>query len=135
MQTSGTWQLLDRLDDAAREALLQEADPEVAPAGPGLLCARCKSRVTSQGARIERADAHLHECTNPHGVEYLLGCFSVAAVTAVGEPTRDFSWFPGYAWQIAHCDACGLHLGWRFSAETDVFFGLVLDQLLEEDAG
>lgn len=29
--------------------------------------------------------------------------------------STEFSWFPGYAWQIANCTVCLAHIGWRFS--------------------
>jgi len=43
--------------------------------------------------------------------------------------SREFSWFPGYAWRMAHCDICNRHIGWcykRIEAETKPkrFFGL-----------
>lgn len=30
--------------------------------------------------------------------------------------SKDFSWFPGYAWQIAVCNGCNSHVGWKFVA-------------------
>lgn len=38
------------------------------------------------------------------------------------------SWFPGYVWQIIHCDTCQCHLGWRYKRTSDdmkpkTFFG------------
>lgn len=32
-----------------------------------------------------------------------------------GMPCTQFSWFPGYAWQIAVCKQCNGHLGWKFT--------------------
>lgn len=32
-------------------------------------------------------------------------------------PTSQATWFPGYAWQILTCSACGTHVGWRFTEE------------------
>lgn len=31
-------------------------------------------------------------------------------------PSTEFSWFPGYAWQIALCKRCQIHIGWRFTS-------------------
>ncbi|XP_050299430.1 protein cereblon [Anthonomus grandis grandis] len=31
-------------------------------------------------------------------------------------PSRQFSWFPGYAWTIMQCANCNNHLGWKFSS-------------------
>lgn len=35
-----------------------------------------------------------------------------------GDPTEEHTWFPGYAWRMAHCRACQRHLGWGFSPVT-----------------
>lgn len=60
-----------------------------------------------------------------------------------GEATAEFSWFPGFAWSMAHCANCYCHLGWAFEAETAqeepdpaskpevAFFGLVLTKMRE----
>lgn len=32
------------------------------------------------------------------------------------KPSTEFSWFPGYSWQIAICNACNNHIGWKFIA-------------------
>lgn len=42
----------------------------------------------------------------------------------------DCSWFPGYAWTIAHCKVCETHMGWRFIAvdsklKPKTFWGLL----------
>lgn len=36
-----------------------------------------------------------------------------------GAPTLEFSWFPGYTWQLALCGQCNAHLGWKFVAGPD----------------
>jgi cereblon len=55
---------------------------------------------------------------------------------AAGRPSTEFTWFPGYAWEIAWCSRCGEHLGWRFTAVTDgepgLFWGLRRDAIMEE---
>lgn len=37
------------------------------------------------------------------------------AVILEGEPEREDSWFEGYAWAIAYCRRCSMHLGWLFT--------------------
>lgn len=36
------------------------------------------------------------------------------SVVCVGQSQTKDCWFPGYAWQIAYCNLCSSHLGWRF---------------------
>lgn len=96
-----------------------------------LLCAGCRHPVTTERERMQVRDRHEHTCANPHGFVYRIGCFRQApGCVAVGAPDHDFSWFPGYAWQVALCRRCQVHLGWRFRAGGDGFHGLVLDRLV-----
>ncbi|EDV94752.1 protein cereblon [Drosophila grimshawi] len=51
------------------------------------------------------------------------------AVGYSGEPSTEFSWFPGYQWHIIICKFCAQHVGWEFKAvdpnlAPKVFFGL-----------
>jgi hypothetical protein len=97
-----------------------------------LACALCRQRITSSADRVARRGAHEHTFTNPEGIRFRIGCFGAATSTnAASSPTTYWSWFPGYAWQIELCAACGEHLGWRFSSSDDAFHGFVLDQLVE----
>ncbi|KAG7190065.1 hypothetical protein KM043_006206 [Ampulex compressa] len=49
-------------------------------------------------------------------------------------PSTESSWFPGYAWTIASCKTCNMHMGWKFTAvESDLrpvsFWGLASKNL------
>lgn len=51
------------------------------------------------------------------------------AIGYSGEPSTEFSWFPGYQWHIIICKFCAQHVGWEFKAvepnlSPKVFFGL-----------
>ena len=46
-----------------------------------------------------------------------------------GSPQKEFTWFKGYAWTVQHCRGCNDHLGWKFEAPEDVFFGLIKPKL------
>ena len=35
-------------------------------------------------------------------------------VMLLGRPSQEHSWFPGYAWTIVNCAACGAHLARPF---------------------
>jgi hypothetical protein len=39
------------------------------------------------------------------------------AVALEGEPSAEFSWFPGFKWTVAVCVRCRQHLGWQFTAD------------------
>jgi hypothetical protein len=110
--------------EAKAEESLETREPE-AP----LCCARCGHPVTRERHRIPVNSRHEHTRVNPFGIVFHFGCFAQAEGCAVdGPPTAEATWFPGFAWQVAHCAACGAHLGWAFRGEGD-FFGLLLDRL------
>lgn len=95
-----------------------------------LFCAACRHPVTHQDERIPVQGGHEHTFTNPHGIIYHIGCFHDAAGCApVGEATKEFTWFSGYAWRIVLCAHCRAHLGWRFQSDGDYFHGLITARL------
>ena len=110
----------------------QHKDTE-APPRRRLYCLRCQALVTDSGARVERRGRHVHVFVNPEGLEFRIGCFARApGCRSVGAATRQWTWFPGFAWQVAVCSGCGAHLGWRYSgADADSFHGLILATLVE----
>ncbi len=62
----------------------------------------------------------------------VFGCFSDASGCLVyGIPTSEYTWFTGYRWNYAHCAACLSHLGWFYQSDSDGFFGLILDKLMD----
>ena len=62
---------------------------------------------------------------------YRIGCFRRAPGCAqAGEPTFEYTWFPGHSWRLALCAGCRAHLGWAFQGGQDAFFGLILDRLV-----
>lgn len=98
-----------------------------------LNCRYCRYRITHPDERTEISQRHLHTFVNPHGLTYRIGCFASApGARAQGEATELWTWFPGYRWQIAICGSCGVHLGWRYGAGEVVFFGLIVDRLVEQ---
>jgi hypothetical protein len=67
---------------------------------------------------------------NPHGrVFEIVTVRQADGVALLDAPTREHSWFAGYAWRVALCGGCGSHVGWGFHAvvgqEPAAFFGLV----------
>jgi hypothetical protein len=97
-----------------------------------LRCARCGARITPERARIDVDGAHEHEFMNPSGRRFRVACFASApGCMPEGERSTVWTWFPGRAWQIELCKACGTHLGWSFHREgVSPFHGLVCDRLV-----
>jgi hypothetical protein len=99
-----------------------------------LRCAVCGHRVTSPTLRIEVQGDHRHTFANPAGIAFHIGCFRAAPGCApVGPSSSEYTWFPGYRWQIAVCQHCQTHLGWHYEGDDGVssFYGLILCRLLE----
>ena len=74
---------------------------------------------------------------NPHGFVHEVVTLRWAQhLSVAGPPTTEFTWYPGYAWEIAWCDRCAAHVGWSFTAVDDVeparFWGLRRDSIVEE---
>ncbi|MEZ5583159.1 MAG: cereblon family protein [Candidatus Competibacteraceae bacterium] len=120
------------VDPALRAAIATVAAEKEDEPQHTLNCRHCGHPITRPDTRIQVNERHSHVFTNPHGITYRIGCFGAApGVARRGELTDFWSWFPGYRWQIALCGACQLHLGWRFVADHDQFFGLILNRLVE----
>ena len=98
-----------------------------------LLCRKCGEPVTAEEYRIEVDGRHVHQRTNPAGVEFEFGCFGEApGAIAVGKATTEATWFVDRSWRYAACLYCGEHLGWVYEGEGERFFGLILDRLRQE---
>ena len=98
------------------------------------LCKFCKTKITSAKHKIKINGKFKHVCANPHGLIFELGCFSDGKnFIPTGEPTKDFTWFSGYAWQVIVCATCLSHLGWLYTALNSSFLGLILTNLIEEN--
>ncbi|KAI8468587.1 MAG: hypothetical protein J3K34DRAFT_459827, partial [Monoraphidium minutum] len=88
-------------------ALLARAD-RVACAGCGSLVAALRDLFNSSG------DGSGGAFVNPHGHVHDMATFGRVAAGNVGlqgRPTTEWSWYPGYSWQICNCTGCGEHLG------------------------
>ena len=102
--------------------------------GRVLVCAGCLHAITTASNRIEVSGSHAHTFSNPHGFVFHIGCFAAApGCDARSDPSWEFSWFPGYSWQVAVCRGCGEHLGWLFAGGNARFHGLIVDRLAETE--
>ncbi len=98
-----------------------------------ILCGTCHFKVTTKSARIQINGQHNHSFFNPAGILFDMGCFKSAEGCLVhGDPTTDFTWFPGYSWNFALCANCFAHLGWYFQGtQGHSFFALIRTKLIE----
>lgn len=126
---------------------LRESAREESEGSPGeieqeaeekLYCARCGRLITEGGFRISIDGAHEHSRFNPAGLRFQIALFKEApGAVATGPATAEFTWFPGYAWEVTACGGCRTHLGWRYRGgdRPKVFFGLIRDRLTDVPPG
>ena len=95
-----------------------------------VLCANCGHVIARRSDRIEVNGRFAHFFVNPAGIEYHVGCFADALGCAIsGNRVAADTWFPGFRWRLATCEACQHHLGWYFDNADTYFYGLVLDYI------
>ncbi len=106
--------------------------PARADSSAKLRCSACERVITDAAHAIERGGAHAHTFANPHGIVHHLRCFARASgVIATSAPSSEFTWFPGFTWQILACRTCRTFIGWRYRCAADTFYGLLRDRLVE----
>lgn len=122
----------------------QFVDLETRPASESLtgkeaviLCRLCGNVITRPAHQTRVEEAFFHTFANPHGMVFEIGCFSEAhGCISVSRPSSEFTWFPGYSWEIVACLECCAHMGWKFARHLPHapgpgrFFGLILDKLI-----
>ena len=110
-----------------------EQERELSSPQPGkkiFLCKKCNYPIALQEDILKVSGTITHSFTNPSGINFNIICFSKAlGVLTHGELTREFSWFPDYAWCYSHCINCLLHLGWLFNSSFDKFYCFIRDTL------
>ena len=117
------------LDPALKEIVERSS---VAP-GELIYCGTCSHVVARKADRIAVNGSHAHDCVNPYGIRFHVGCFAEAlGCTLSGEPTAADSWFPGFFWRLATCAECRAHLGWYFDSADRYFYGLIVDRIQDE---
>jgi hypothetical protein len=133
---------LDTLDWKQIERQLQRSrdrqEDSTEDSGRRLCCAACRRPITREDQRIRVQSRHEHVFSNPLGLTFRIGCFAVASgCVYFGEATEEWTWFPGYRWQVSVCGGCGSHLGWRYMGrDGDGFHGFILRHLIpEQDPG
>ena len=99
-------------------------------------CLACNSVITYSDRLVAVSDTKRHRFTNPAGVICDFLTFSSCPGAATfGDPTDEYSWFPGYSWSFALCQNCSNHLGWHYRAasklpELPEFWGILIHRVL-----
>jgi hypothetical protein len=89
-------------------------------------CRRCGAALAPRSARMELSP---NTFVSPEGLVFeLVGVRVAPGCTPVGTPTRHWTWFPGCAWQVALCRACGTQVGWAYTGAS-TFAGLIRDRV------
>jgi hypothetical protein len=122
------------LQESPKQEKKTEAD---AGTDDAIYCAKCGHLLTWMRWAVD-IGGHERVFINPAGRVFRIACFrETPGARDEGRPTEEFTWFPGYAWNLAICLGCGVHLGWRFegTAMPPVFFGLIKTALTQRPAG
>ena len=131
-ETSGELDSLRELLNSLRGIRSSEARSHVTSALDGRTAAEVLEDLEDYIER-EGLDA---EDTSPE--EETGGSDTIASrLVMTGEPTDDYSWFPGYSWTIACCSSCGQHIGWIFFEKVEDewvrgFLSLIVTKLREK---
>merc|ERR1712029_222734 len=83
-----------------------------------LCCKHCDNTISKQSHIFSMSkDGPQGTYVNPGGaVHETLTLYKVQNTRTEGQPQTQFSWFPGYAWEMLICK-CNSHLGWRFTTQ------------------
>lgn len=132
-----TYGLLESLPDSpsGEYELKDESELDTNSRKGKILCRECRFKVSASSFSINVNGSHEHSFFNPHGYVFEIRCFSCApGCMPASPPSSEFSWFAGHTWQIAACTLCGAHLGWKFQSGASSFYGLIKNNILDEDS-
>eukprot|EP00850_Spirogloea_muscicola_P010796 SM000064S19818 [mRNA] locus=s64:540139:544359:- [translate_table: standard] len=114
------------LSDSARQVLLEmegtvyrlQKEVRILENMERLRCKACKLVIARRGDVLAMSSEGLVSAfVNAHGyVHETVTLRRARGLVLEGPAEVENSWFPGYSWTIAHCGACGTHVGWRFTA-------------------
>eukprot|EP00794_Sanderia_malayensis_P007566 gene7566-8404_t len=135
------------LDDILRHTLLEidcstirlRRQLEIIRKYSGLYCAECGNSITNKKELFSLSvKGPLAAYVNPGGyVHETVTFYKATGLRLRGSASEENSWFPGYAWTIAECSSCSMHMGWRFTACTkgltpSKFWGLARASLKQQ---
>jgi cereblon len=103
-----------------------------------ILCRRCGGELSEAAAVFSMTPSGpAGVFVNPHGfLHEVLTVRRAKNLLRLGLPTTEFTWYPGYAWEIALCAGCREHVGWAFTTvgegDPPSFVGLRRNAIVEE---
>jgi hypothetical protein len=98
------------------------------------LCLMCSKKITTEKDRFPYKEQTEFQFKNPQGYVFDIITFGEAdGCREIGNPTKEFTWFPGHSWSFAVCNRCGLHLGWKYSGKFS-FYGLIKARIVKGQA-
>lgn len=97
------------------------------------MCGRCRLKVAKYSASFAMSKEGIQSsyCNSAGYVHETNTVYSTipSSVYCPGQPTDEFTWFPGYLWMLCYCSGCDKHLGWKYIAAISTmvpkwFYGL-----------
>ncbi|MEW5852108.1 MAG: cereblon family protein [Myxococcota bacterium] len=117
------------------DAAQPTADVTGKPEDTSYVCARCGAFLARRSDQLTVDGKTLHERVNPVGFPHrFMTLTRCEAASPIDEPTTDFTWFEGCAWQVVLCAGCRVHLGWHFQGEGRSFWGVLVERMKEVSA-
>ncbi|KAK4786926.1 hypothetical protein SAY86_010759 [Trapa natans] len=101
-------------------------------------CKICQTLIAKRSDMlVMSSDGPLGAYVNPYGhVHEVMTFYKANGLIRIGRPTREYSWFPGYAWTVINCSSCETPMGWLFTATNDklkpkMFWGIRSSQVAD----
>lgn len=102
-------------------------------------CKNCQTVIAKRSDMLVMStEGPLGAYVNPGGyVHEIMTFYKANGLALIGRPTKEYSWFPGYAWTIANCATCERHMGWLFTATNKrlkprSFYGIRSSQVADD---
>lgn len=122
---------LKKLSDNTDSELEPEVKSKTELKPDDWLCIVCSKKITSDKERFEYNSATEFQFVNPEGYNFdIITFLNADGCLEMGEPTMEFTWFPGHTWSFAVCSRCSNHLGWKYRGKYS-FYGLIKSRLIK----
>ncbi|XP_017886440.1 protein cereblon isoform X2 [Ceratina calcarata] len=83
------------------------------------VCSNCDSYIGRQSHMfpMSKEGPQGTYCNSAGIIHETVTLYHAQGLTLSGSPpSLEYTWFPGYAWTIAMCSHCYVHMGWKFTA-------------------